>query len=111
MVSDLVERNRTEEPDAGVPHVRICGEGAGQPGPLPGGFEFEFQQKFLLNSLACHNNFFEIGSAFKNSGFFRLISLLFVIVYVSSLNTIALMKEKVLWRHLKRMTPRTIMTN
>ena len=37
MVSDLVERNRTEEPDAGVPHVRICGEGAGQPVPLPGG--------------------------------------------------------------------------
>jgi len=36
MVSDLVERNRTEEPDAGVPHVRICGEGAGQPVPLPG---------------------------------------------------------------------------
>jgi hypothetical protein len=35
MVSDLVERNRTEEPDAGVPHVRICGEGAGQPVPLP----------------------------------------------------------------------------
>jgi hypothetical protein len=32
----LVERNRTEEPDAGVPHVRICGEGAGQPVPLPG---------------------------------------------------------------------------
>ena len=39
MVSDLVERIRTEEPDAGVPHVRICGEGAGQPVPLPGGFE------------------------------------------------------------------------
>jgi hypothetical protein len=39
MVSDLVERNRTEEPDAGVPHVRICGEGAGQPVPLPGGFD------------------------------------------------------------------------
>jgi hypothetical protein len=39
MVSDLVERNRTEEPDAGVPHVRICGEGAGQPVPLPRGFE------------------------------------------------------------------------
>ena len=36
MVSDLVERIRTEEPDAGVPHVRICGEGAGQPVPLPG---------------------------------------------------------------------------
>jgi hypothetical protein len=39
MVSDLVERIRTEEPDAGVPHVRICGEGAGQPVPLPGGFD------------------------------------------------------------------------
>lgn len=39
MVSDLVERNRTEEPDAGVPHVRICGEGAGQPVPLPGGIK------------------------------------------------------------------------
>jgi len=38
MVSDLVERIRTEEPDAGVPHVRICGEGAGQPVPLPGDF-------------------------------------------------------------------------
>jgi len=26
----------TEEPDAGNLHVRLCGEGAGEPVPLPG---------------------------------------------------------------------------
>ena len=29
LVSGSVKRIRTEEPDAGVPHVRVCGEGAG----------------------------------------------------------------------------------
>lgn len=52
MVSDLVERNRTEEPDAGVPHVRICGEGAGQPVPLPGGSEISI---FMGNKKALKN--------------------------------------------------------
>lgn len=36
MVSKPVKRVRTEEPDEGNIHVRICGEGAGQPVPLPG---------------------------------------------------------------------------
>lgn len=36
MVSNPVKRVRTEEPDEGKLHVRICGEGAGQPVPLPG---------------------------------------------------------------------------
>ena len=26
----------TEEPDACIAHVRVCGEGAGEPVPLPG---------------------------------------------------------------------------
>jgi len=30
------ERVRTEEPDEGNLQVRVCGEGAGQPVPLPG---------------------------------------------------------------------------
>jgi len=36
LVSNAVKRIRTEEPDEGNLHVRICGEGAGQPVPLPG---------------------------------------------------------------------------
>ncbi len=31
-----MKRIRTEEPDEGNLHVRICGEGAGKPVPLPG---------------------------------------------------------------------------
>ena len=38
LVSGLVKRIRTEEPDEGNLHVRICGEGAGRPVPLPGPF-------------------------------------------------------------------------
>jgi hypothetical protein len=36
LVDGLVKRAETEEPDEGNLHVRICGEGAGQPVPLPG---------------------------------------------------------------------------
>ena len=36
MVSEPVKRIGTEEPDEVNLHVRICGEGAGQPVPLPG---------------------------------------------------------------------------
>jgi hypothetical protein len=35
-------RSRTEEPDEGNPHVRICGKGAGQPVPLPKTFYSDF---------------------------------------------------------------------
>jgi hypothetical protein len=38
LASNLVKRIRTEEPDEVVPHVRICGECAGQPVHLPGNF-------------------------------------------------------------------------
>ena len=38
LASNLAKRIRTEEPDEVVPHVRICGECAGQPVHLPGNF-------------------------------------------------------------------------
>ncbi len=36
MVSHWQQLLATEEPDEGNLHVRICGEGAGEPVPLPG---------------------------------------------------------------------------
>jgi hypothetical protein len=38
LVSGLEKRTGTEEPDEGILQVRICGEGTGQPVPLPGSY-------------------------------------------------------------------------
>ena len=46
LVPNAVKRIRTEEPDERNLHVRICGEGAGQPVPLPGR---ELRTKELAN--------------------------------------------------------------
>jgi hypothetical protein len=51
LASDLVKRIRTEEPDEVVPHVRICGECAGQPVHLPGNFGANKIVKIRIRSM------------------------------------------------------------